>query len=46
MASLYLLVPLGVLTVFAAIAVFIWAAGSGQFEQLDDWSTRMPDDED
>lgn len=45
MASLYLLVPLGVGVVFAAIAAFLWATGSGQFDGLDDQSSRLPDDE-
>jgi cbb3-type cytochrome oxidase maturation protein len=45
MASLYLLIPLGVGVVFAAIAVFLWATRSGQFDGLDDLSSRLPDDE-
>ncbi len=45
MPSLYLLIPLGVGVVFAAIAVFLWAANSGQFDSLDELSTRLPDDE-
>jgi cbb3-type cytochrome oxidase maturation protein len=45
MPSLYLLVPLGVGVVFAAIAVFLWASGSGQFDELDELAKRLPDDE-
>jgi len=45
MPSLYLLIPLGVGVVFAAIGVFLWAASSGQFDNLEDLSNRMPDDE-
>ena len=45
MASLYLLVPLGVVVVAAAVAVFLWAARGGQFDNLDQQQTRLPDDE-
>ncbi|MDE0856933.1 MAG: cbb3-type cytochrome oxidase assembly protein CcoS [Nevskia sp.] len=45
MPSLYLLIPLGVGVVFAAIAIFLWATASGQFDSLDDLSRRLPDDE-
>lgn len=45
MASLYLLVPLGLLTVVGALAIFIWAARSGQFDGLEQQEQRMPDDE-
>ncbi|MDR3415181.1 MAG: cbb3-type cytochrome oxidase assembly protein CcoS [Nevskia sp.] len=45
MPSLYLLIPLGVVVVFAAIAIFLWAASSGQFDGLEDLSKRMPDDD-
>lgn len=45
MSSLYLLIPLGVLTVFGAIGVFIWAANSGQFDELDEAARRLPDNE-
>ncbi len=45
MASLYLLIPLGVLVVAVAIGVFLWAARSGQFDALDQQQRRLPDDE-
>jgi cbb3-type cytochrome oxidase maturation protein len=45
MTSLYLLIPLGVVTVFGAIGIFIWAANSGQFDELDAASRRLPDNE-
>lgn len=45
MASLYLLVPLGVGVVIVAIVAFLWATGSGQFDHLDDLSNKLPDDE-
>lgn len=45
MESLYLLIPLGVLMVFGAVALFAWAAGSGQFDGLDERQERLPDDE-
>ncbi|WP_084183083.1 cbb3-type cytochrome oxidase assembly protein [Nevskia soli] len=45
MASLYLLIPLGVGVVLAAIGIFLWAAQRGQFDGLEDLSSRMPDDE-
>jgi cbb3-type cytochrome oxidase maturation protein len=45
MASLYLLIPLGVMVVAFAILVFLWAARSGQFDDLDEQQTRLPDDE-
>lgn len=45
MPSLYLLIPLGVVVVFGAIALFIWASSSGQFDDIDAQATRLPDDE-
>ncbi len=45
MASLYLLVPLGVGVVFAAIGLLLWASSSGQFDDIDAQASRMPDDE-
>ena len=45
MSSLFVLIPLGAL--FAGIAVwfFVVAVNGRQFEQLDEMSRRMPDDE-
>jgi len=45
MESLYLLIPLGVLVVLGALALFAWAASSGQYDSLDEQSERLPDDE-
>ncbi len=45
MTSLYLLIPLGVVVVFGAIAFFLVATFDGQFEQLDEQSAKLPDDE-
>ncbi len=45
MTSLYLLIPIGVCVVLGAIVVFLWAASDGQFDGLDEVSTRLPDDE-
>lgn len=41
MDVLYLLIPLSVLLVFAAGAVFWWALGSGQFEDLEGPAHRI-----
>ena len=38
---LYLLIPLSIVLVFAAAAVFWWALGSGQFEDLDGPAHRI-----
>lgn len=45
MTSLYLLIPLGVVVVFGAIAAFLVAVFGGQFEQLDEQARQLPDDE-
>lgn len=45
MPSLYLLIPIGLGVAFAAIGVFLWATSSGQFDDLDEQSTQLPDDE-
>lgn len=46
MSILYLLIPLGLLLLGAAIWAFFWAVGSGQFDDLDSpaWSVVMDDD--
>ena len=43
MTILYLLIPLGLLLLAAAVAAFFWAVGSGQFDDLDSpaWSVVM-----
>lgn len=45
MASLYLLIPLGVIVVGGAIVLFAWGVNSGQFDDLAELGKRMPDDE-
>ncbi len=46
MNILFLLIPLGLLLLGAAIWAFFWAVGSGQFDDLDSpaWSVVMDDD--
>lgn len=46
MNILFLLIPLGLLLLAAAIWAFFWAVGSGQFDDLDSpaWSVIMDDD--
>ena len=46
MDILFLLIPLSVLLVFAAAAVFWWALGSGQFEDLEGPAHRILADDD
>jgi len=45
METLYLLIPLSVALVFAAGAVFWWALGSGQYEDLEGPAHRILADE-
>lgn len=45
MTALYLLIPLSLLLVGIAIAVFIWAVNSGQFDDLDSPAWRILDDD-
>lgn len=46
MNILYLLIPLGLLLLAAAVAAFFWAVGTGQFDDLDSpgLSVVMDDD--
>jgi cbb3-type cytochrome oxidase maturation protein len=46
MDILYLLIPLSVLLVFAIGALFWWAVGSGQFEDLEGPAHRVVADDD
>jgi cbb3-type cytochrome oxidase maturation protein len=46
MEILYLLIPLSVLLVFVAAAVFWWALASGQFEDLEGPAHRILTDDD
>ncbi|MGR6839700.1 cbb3-type cytochrome oxidase assembly protein CcoS [Aliivibrio wodanis] len=45
MASLYLLIPIAIMLVCVAVAVFIWAVKSDQFEDLDRQGTEILFDE-
>jgi cbb3-type cytochrome oxidase maturation protein len=42
---LYLLIPMSVLLVFVLMALFRWALGSGQFDDLESEGTRILDEE-
>ena len=46
MEALYLLVPLSIGIVFAAIRVFFWMSDSGQFDDMVGPGLRILDDED
>lgn len=48
MEILYLLIPLGLVLVALGLWAFFWAAGDGQFDDLDSpgWSVLSDDDED
>lgn len=41
MSVLYLVVPLALIVVGIAVAAFVWAAGRGQFDDLDTPAIRM-----
>ena len=45
MDILYLLVPMSVLVVFALMALFRWAVGAGQFDDLEREGERILADE-
>ena len=46
MSVLYIVVPLALLVVGAAVAAFVWAASRGQFDDLDPPAVRMLHDDD
>lgn len=46
MSSLYLLIPLSMLFIAAAVGIFIWAVKSGQYDDLDSEGERILFDED
>jgi cbb3-type cytochrome oxidase maturation protein len=48
MASIYMLIPVAVLLIAAAIGLFVWSVRSGQFEDLEGPAHRilMDDDDD
>lgn len=47
MSVIYIVLPLALVLAIVAVAAFIWAVRSGQFDELDSSSIRMlHDDED
>ena len=46
MNSLYILIPIALILVVLAVAVFLWAAKSGQFDDLDTEGKRILFDKD
>lgn len=44
MESLYLLVPLGLIVVLGAAVLFVRAAMGGQFEDMQRYQQKLPDD--
>ena len=46
MGSLYLLIPLSIVLVAAAIWAFFWAVNQGQFEELDEPARAILEDDD
>ncbi|MGH9887220.1 MAG: cbb3-type cytochrome oxidase assembly protein CcoS [bacterium] len=46
MSVLYIVVPLALIVVAAAVAAFIWAAQRGQFDDLDTPAVRVLHDDD
>lgn len=46
MESLYLLIPIALVLVILAVAIFFWAVKSGQFEDLDTEGKRILFDND
>jgi cbb3-type cytochrome oxidase maturation protein len=46
MSVLYIVVPLALLVVGAAVAAFVWATNQGQFDDLDTPAVRMLHDDD
>jgi cbb3-type cytochrome oxidase maturation protein len=45
MSVLFLVLPLALLVVGAAVAAFVWSARSGQYDDLDTPAVRMLRDE-
>ena len=41
MDSLYILIPIALILVTLAVAIFFWAVNSGQFEDLDREASRI-----
>mgnify|MGYP001403052533 CR=1 FL=1 len=47
MNSLFLLIPLGLILLVAAVAAFFWAVSNGQFDDLETpaWRIALDDDD-
>ena len=45
MSVFYLVLPLALILVFAAVAAFVWAAKKGQFDDLETPALRIVPDE-
>ena len=46
MTALYMLIPISLVLVGIAFVAFIWAASSGQFDDMDTPAWRILDDDD
>lgn len=46
MESLYLLIPLSIIVIVGAVALFFWAVNSGQYDDLDSEGERILFDDD
>lgn len=46
MSVIYIMIPLAFLLAFAAVAAFVWAARSGQYDDVDSAAVRMITDDD
>ena len=45
MSVIYIVLPLALLIVAAAVVAFVWAARRGQFDDMDTPGTRMVNDD-
>ena len=46
MSILYILIPIGLILLAAAVGIFFWAVGNGQFDDLDSPSMSIFDRDD
>lgn len=46
MSILYVLIPIGLILLAAAVGIFFWAAGNGQFDDLDSPAMSIFDKDD
>lgn len=46
MSVIYVMIPLAFLLALAAVAAFVWAARSGQYDDVDSAAARMITDDD